>query len=1090
MYQEIVTQLDQFIRKYYLSKVIKGILLFTASIISIYILFSIGEFAFYFPTWMRWILLLGFSVTSIFALISWIGIPIAQYFKLGKTLSYQQAAEIIGKYFPEIDDKLLNILQLNSQQATTGSQELLQASIQQKIQQIHYLPFSNAVDLKDNKKFFRYTLPPLIALLAILLIAPNILKESNARLIQPSKTFEKPAPFEYFIEENFLKVNQFEDAEIIIKVKGKILPEKIEWVQNGQTFHLLKKDANTFTYKVQNVEQNTDFKLLANGFLSKTYTIQVVKRPVVATMNIQLTYPSYTKRKNESIKNTGDLVVPIGTKINWNLSTTNTNQLAIQFLDEEKQFLKSQDGKNYTFQKTALKDFSYKIYAYNNDKPKGDSVLYNISIIEDQFPAIQVQQVNDSTQKDILFFLGNASDDYGISKVSFHLNIKNDKGQIRKNITSNIAIKTSDLVDFTHYIQLNSLKLQAGEMIEYYFITWDNDAINGNKSTKSPTYTYSTPSIPELKDQENANNENIKSSLQSSTKEIQKLSKELQSLKENILTKKSLNWEDKKEINNLLDKHEQIKRDIQDIQEKFKENIKNQDLFKEVDPEIMKKQELIQQMMEDLLSQEMKDLIKEIEDLLEKFQKENAFNKLENVQMNNEKLNKELDKMLELFKKLELEQKATDLAQQLENLSEKQKDAQQKPDADKQNQLNQEFQEIKKDFEQLQQLNQQQDNHLNLDSPSKEKEEIEENMNKAKENLEKNQNQPAKSQQQKASDGMKQMAENIRSQMSQMQMQQQAEDINTIRRILSNLIKFSKNQEDLMQRVKKSSEYDTKYSRLIQEQQRLKEESVIIEDSLTALGKRVFQLQNFITDELYQLKRELKKSTDLLDKKQKGPATAAQQFSMTHANNLALMLSEVMNQMQQQMNKMSGSGSCKNPGGNQPKMPGAGEMQKLQEQMGQDLKKMSQQLKEGQSGSKINKELAEMAQRQAAIREALSQMKEGMSQQQKKEGNIDKLLEDLEKNEADIVNKRINQETLLRQKNIETRMLEMEKSMREQDEKEDRSSQSAQDFPATTPPQLEEFLKKRKSNLNLSDNLPPELKLFYKRLVDRYNANQ
>ncbi|MCO5232808.1 MAG: hypothetical protein M9888_03590 [Chitinophagales bacterium] len=1089
MYQQIIAQLDQFIRKYYLSKVIKGGLLFIASVISIYILFSLGEFAFYFPTWVRWILLLCFFATSVFALVSWILIPVAQYFKLGKTLSYPQAAAIIGKHFPEIDDKLINILQLNSQQVTTGSQELLQASIQQKIEQIHYIPFARAVDLKENKKFFRYAIPPLILLIAILFIAPQILSESNARLVQPSKTFEKPAPFEYFIDQQQLKVNQFEDVEITVIVKGKILPTKMEWLQYGQINSLVRKDANTFVYKVQSVQKNIEFKLLANGYTSKTYHLLVIKKPVVSSMNIKLIYPSYTQRKNETIKNTGDLIVPIGTIIHWNFNTTNTQQLAISFLDENKKYLSSTDGTTYSFQRTANKDISYKLYAYNNDKPKGDSVLYTISVIEDQFPAIQVQQIEDSTQKDILFFMGNASDDYGISKVSFHLNIKNEKNQIRKNIQSNISITPSDLVNFTHYISISALKLQAGETLEYYFITWDNDGINGHKSTKTSTFIYSTPGIPELKNLEAANNENIKTSLQSSTKEVQQLSKELQSLKENILTKKNLNWEDKKEINQLLDKHEQIKKDIQNIQEKFKENIKNQELFKEVDPEILKKQELIQQMMEDMLSQEMKDLIKEIEELLDKFQKENAFDKIENVQMNNEKLNKELDKMLELFKKLELEQKANDLAQQLDNLAEKQKDAQQKPNAEQQNSLNKEFQNIKKDFENLQKLNQQQNNHLDLDSLSKDKDEIEENMNDAKENLENNQNQQAKNQQQKASNSMKKMAANIRSQMSQMQMQQHVEDINTIRRILSNLLNFSKNQENLMLRVKKTPEYDTKYSKLIQEQQKLKEESVIIEDSLNALGKRVFQLQNFITDELYQLKRELKKSTTLLDKKQKGPATAAQQFSMTHANNLALMLSEVMNQMQQQMNMSGSGGSCQNPGNSNPKKPGAGEMQKLQEQLGKDLKKMSQQLKDGKSGSQMNKELAEMAQRQAAIREALSQMKEGMSQQQKKDGNIDQLIEDLDKNEADIVNQRITQETLLRQKNIETRMLEIEKSLREQDEKEERSSQSGQEFPVTTPPELEEFLRKRKSNLNISDNLPPELKLFYKKLVDRYNAN-
>lgn len=684
--------------------------------------------------------------------------------------------------------------------------------------------------------------------------------------------------------------------------------------------------------------------------------------------------------------------------------------------------------------------------------------------------------------------MGNASDDYGISKIAFHASVKNEKGQIKKTLQNNITVTHQTLADFTHQFSITPLQLLAGEKVEYYFIVWDNDAIKGSKSTKSAIFTYTVPTTTELKNIESTNNQSIKSSLQSTTKEVQKLSKDLQSLKEKILTKKNLSWEDKKEAQDLLNKHEQLKDEIKDIKDKYEENIKNQELFKEVDPEIMEKQELLNQMMEDLLSQEMKDLMKELEELLEKFQQNNAFEKLENMQMGNEQLNKELDKMLELFKKLELEQKASDIAQQLEDLAKKQEDAQKQSDAQKQEQLNQEFQEIKKDFDQLEKLNQQQKDHLDLNESKEKKEEIEKNMNQAKENLEKNQQQPAKQQQQKASDGMKQMAQNMRSQMMQMQMQQQSEDINTIRRILSNLLKFSKDQEDLMLRVKKTHETDTKFSQLVQEQQHLREEAVIIEDSLTALGKRVFQLQSFISDELYKLKRDLKKSTSLLEAKQRGQATAAQQYTMTSANNLALMLSETMDQMQQQMQKMGSSGSCSNPNGNKPSMPSPGDLQKLQEQLGQDLQKMGKQLQEGKSGSEINKGLADMAQRQAAIREALKKMRDNMSQQQKKDNNIDQLVDDLDKNETDIVNKRITQQTITRQKNIETRMLELEKAMREQDEKDDRSSQTAQDFPATTPPSLDEFLKRKRSNLNISKNLPPELKPFYKKLVDRYNS--
>lgn len=1088
-YDTLIQQLDQFIRKFYLSKMVKGLLLFVASVLSVYLLLSIGEFAFYFSTTLRWILSIGFILLSLFSLVYWVLIPLSNYLKIGKILSHQEAAKIIGQHFPEVKDKLLNILQLKSEQASTGSQELLQASIQQKIQQISWVPFTQAVDLKENNKLLRYAIPPILILLGIIFIAPNILTESNARLSQPAKAFQKPAPFDFKIDPQDLRVQQFKDAVVTIKVEGKILPTKIEWLQNGQRYLTTNFDANTFTYNVLNVQEDVKFRLLANGFYSDEYTLKVVKKPVVSNMTLTLEYPAYTQKKKENIQNTGDVIIPAGTKIHWNLSAKNTQKLSFQFQQEDLLYL-SKENNAFKISKTILSDIKYKIIAYNRDMPQGDSILYSITVTEDQHPAIQVDPIVDSNQLSQLFFIGSASDDYGISKITFTAYVKNEKDQIKKTIQNIILTRAKTIADFTYRFDLNPLQLQAGEKVEYFFTVWDNDGIKGSKSTKSSVFVYTVPTVSELKQQELSNNQNIKSSLSSTSKEVKKLSNELKAFKEKILTKKNLSWEDKKEAQELLNKHEQLKEELKDIQDKYDENLKNQDLFKDIDQDILEKQDLLQKMFDDLLSQEMQNMMKELEELLEKFQQNNAFEKLGNMQMSNDKLNKELDKMLELFKKLELEQKASDIAQSLEDLAQKQEKLQQQPDSKKQEQLNQEFQNIKNDFEQLEKLNEQQKDHLDLDESSEKKDEIEKDMQQAKENLEKNQQQPAKMNQQNASEGMKQMAQNMRSQMMQAQMQQNAEDINTIRRILSNLLNFSKDQEDLMLRVKKTNEYDTKYSQLVQEQHHLQQESVIIEDSLNALGKRVFQLQSFITDELYKLKRDLKKSTNLLESRQRGPATAAQQYAMTSANNLALMLSEVMNQMQEQLNKMSGSaGNCSNPGGESPK-PSPGDLKKLQEQLGQDLQKMGQQIKEGKSGTEINKGLAEMTQRQAAIREALRKLKENMSQQQKKDSQIDQLIDELEKNETDIVNKKINQQTILRQKNIETRMLELEKSVREQDEKDERNAQGAKDIPVTTPAQLEEFLKKQKSNVNMSKSLPPELKPFYRKLVNRYYLNK
>jgi predicted RNase H-like nuclease (RuvC/YqgF family) len=190
--------------------------------------------------------------------------------------------------------------------------------------------------------------------------------------------------------------------------------------------------------------------------------------------------------------------------------------------------------------------------------------------------------------------------------------------------------------------------------------------------------------------------------------------------------------------------------------------------------------------------------------------------------------------------------------------------------------------------------------------------------------------------------------------------------------------------------------------------------------------------------------------------------------------------------MQMQMNNAKpGSGQCSKPGGSSSK-PSPGDMKKLQEQLGKDLKKTAEELKNGKGGSGMSKQLAEMAERQAAIRSALRKLKEQMSQQQKKDTGIDQIMDQMDKIESDIVNKRITPETLKRQKEIENKMLELETAMREQDEDDTRKSNSAQEVPRQAPAELSEFLRRKKAAIDMYQAAPPELKPFYKKLVDKY----
>jgi hypothetical protein len=186
--------------------------------------------------------------------------------------------------------------------------------------------------------------------------------------------------------------------------------------------------------------------------------------------------------------------------------------------------------------------------------------------------------------------------------------------------------------------------------------------------------------------------------------------------------------------------------------------------------------------------------------------------------------------------------------------------------------------------------------------------------------------------------------------------------------------------------------------------------------------------------------------------------------------------------MQQQMAEARPSkGQSKKKG--KPSSPSLGELQ-------QKLNQQIQQLKQSnQPGRQQSEELSRLALEQEMIRKALQQLEN--SQKGKPGGNsngdkmseLSKMMEDTEK---DLVNKRMNQNTINRQKDILTRLLESEKALREREEEEIRKAEKAKEHSQRIPPKFEDYILIKQKQIELLKTVPPSLSPYYKKEVDKY----
>ena len=177
-------------------------------------------------------------------------------------------------------------------------------------------------------------------------------------------------------------------------------------------------------------------------------------------------------------------------------------------------------------------------------------------------------------------------------------------------------------------------------------------------------------------------------------------------------------------------------------------------------------------------------------------------------------------------------------------------------------------------------------------------------------------------------------------------------------------------------------------------------------------------------------------------KRKKPQANINQQHVMKNVNDLALMLSEVMQQMQQQMsNMMSGDQMCTNPGA--AGQDGAVPMDKIsqgQKQLNQQMKNLKQSLEQGKGGS--SKDFAKMAAKQAALRKALKEKQKAQQERGQGSKELQDLIDQMDKVETDLVNKKLTNEMMKRQQEIITRLLEAEKAEREREFDNKRKSEN------------------------------------------------
>ena len=227
-----------------------------------------------------------FVLVEILLIVFYIAIPIFKIYGIKKGISEVDASIIIGKHFPEVKDKLLNMLQLKNLKQNS---DLINASIEQKSNELKPIPFKSAIDFSGNKKYVKYVLIPIaIWLLAYSTGNVTIFNDSLTRVVHYNTAYEAPAPFSFKVLNESLNVIEGAPFSLQVEAMGNTIPEDaIIHFPNGN-YYLENIGLGKFQYNFTSVKKSSRFFIEANGVASKEYALNIIATPVITNLKMIL----------------------------------------------------------------------------------------------------------------------------------------------------------------------------------------------------------------------------------------------------------------------------------------------------------------------------------------------------------------------------------------------------------------------------------------------------------------------------------------------------------------------------------------------------------------------------------------------------------------------------------------------------------------------------------------------------------------------------------------------------------------------------------------------------------------------------------
>lgn len=911
-----------------------------------------------------------------------------------------------------------------------------------------------------------------LIILAVALIAELILlRPATERLLHPRQLYEPENPYSLVMLPGDTTIFAYDSLQIRIlrRAPQHFKVELFRETESGPLQEtLLQKNDSLFVLELNHLQESRNYYAFLQRphlFYPRKYpdrdslSLRVLRRPQIRNLDFRVQAPAYSGIPPAQYKgNIERLRFLPGSDLQISARLSDSAGTSFLVFREDTLYMQTRDFVSEAV--LSPEADGELLLMFHNKAGTGirAPLRYRVELERDAYPVLQIIRPEAS---EILILDENLRlplmalirDDYGISDFRVRYRIQSPYSSTPDTLFHSLQIP------FEYGTRLQTLVyswtvdrfIAPGSEMQYYFELLDNDTVKGPKTRRSAMFFARFPTLGDLYERQNENSESSMANLTEERENSREIAEAIEDLRRDLLREGEMDWQKRNALEESLESLERSREQLKELAAELEEQQRFMEENTLFDEDVLERFAQLQELMNELIDDELFEMLRELQEKLQRNDMSNMEDVLKDFSEKAKQFEQSLDRMLEVFKRIQQEQRLQELAKRMKEILYQQEQLLENAPGMSLEDVSRREREIAAQMEALEERSRQSADLF--DGEDKENFEdflemmdssaVSRDQREAADMFRQSLREQGMQKSREANAKMQEMSQRFSDWAAEMMQKQRGEISRAFRALLQKSIYMSTEQENATAFGQDLDAASPLLHRYTSRQGAILAQAQNINRHLVELSKMTFLVDKALGAAIGQVIGNLISGIRLIEEANVSGGKTHIDLAFAAMNRLSRLLLERSEMAEQQQGNASGMEFY---------------LQQLQKMAGQQQELNRGMPQPGPDGSPsadgMMDQLARMAARQQALRRALKEMAQGISDGdggRRIAGDLDKIAADMQEVIDQMRRNQVTRQTYMRQEQIVQRLLDASRSATSRDYKKERESRTAKQIAGEHP---------------------------------------